>query len=225
MVTKKTAGKKTSKASKAAIDEQDDFNDPVFIDPNIQASKETGKSKPEHEVTHSEKEFNVEVLKAKITDDIFLSAAWKIMSKNDRGSYNKDGENPIHDDLKQAFAGLNPHLASLSEQYNEEGALDSDRIVCRGFSIGSNGEGVTLHGSRHLSNGKSFNFNSPFYKWSADQPELAFEEETNSLKGAVNTCRAEVIKYLFKHKYQPEIKIEEDEEIDAETLLSNLKKV
>lgn len=189
---------------KSKQDEQDDFNDPVWIDPKLQSKS-------------ADDLINVEVTKAKIVNDIFLSASWKIMSKNDKGSYAKEGENPIHEDLKDAFMGLNAHLAKLSEQYNESGSLDSDRIVCRGFSIGGNGEGVTLHGSRHLSNGKSFNFNSPFYKWTSDQPELDFAEETNSLKVSINVCRAEVIKYLFKHKYQPEIQIEEEEKEEEES--------
>lgn len=203
--------KRTSKKSKQ--DEQDDFNDPVWTDPKLQSKSADDliKNVNDTKETSREKEFNVEVTKAKITNDIFLSASWKLMSKNDKGSYGVDGENPIHEDLKDAFMGLNAHLAKLSEQYNESGSLDSDRIVCRGFSIGGNGEGVTLHGSRHLSNGKSFNFNSPFYKWTSDQPELDFAEETNSLKVSINICRAEVIKYLFKHKYQPEIQIEEEE--------------
>ncbi|MEO8824100.1 MAG: hypothetical protein ABI366_11060 [Ginsengibacter sp.] len=211
VLEKKPAKKRASK--KIIPDDQDDFNDPVWIDPKLQSktASELVKNVNGTKDDSPEKEFNVEVTKAKISNDIFLSASWKIMSKNDKGSYAKEGENPIHEDLKNAFIGLNTHLAKLSEQYNESGALDSDRIVCRGFSIGGNGEGVTLHGSRHLSNGKSFNFNSPFYKWTSDQPELDFAVETNSLKASINICRAEVIKYLFKHKYQPEIQIEEEE--------------
>lgn len=97
----------------------------------------------------------------------------------------------------------------MSEQYGNDGKLDSGKIVCRGFSIGSNGEGVTLHGTRLLSNGKPFNFNTPFYKWDNDPSASLFEEDSNSLKSDINSLRAEVIKYLFKHKYQPEIKTED----------------
>lgn len=211
---KKTTSKKPSTKKQQITDEEDDFNDPVWIDPNEQAKAALTSKKQDTEqerpVTKDEKEFNVEVTKAKITNDIFLSASWKVVSKEDRGSYDKDGENPIHDDLKKSFEGLNHHLASMSQQYNSDGKLDTSRIVCRGFSIGSNGEGVTLHGSRHLSNGKAFNFNTPFYTWDNEPGELLFEEESESLKSAINKCRSEIIQYLFKHKYQPEIKIEGD---------------
>lgn len=200
----------TAKQKKQQVDDDDDdFDDPVWIDPNEQAkaalSSEKQKEPQEHNVTQDEKEFNVEVTKAKITNDIFLSASWKVISKVDRGSYDKNGENPIHDDLKKSFENLNKHLADMSQQYNADGKLDSGRIVCRGFSIGSNGEGVTLHGTRHLSNGKAFNFNSPFYKWDNEPGEQLFEEEAESLKTAINKCRSEIIQYLFKHKYQAEV--------------------
>jgi hypothetical protein len=198
---KKPAAKKPVKKNKG---EEDDFNDPVWIDPNKQAEDALANEKRKPEVTKAEKEFNVEVTSAKLKD-IFLSASWKNMSPQDKGSYDRDGENPVHDDLKKAFSGLNKHLAAMSEQYNNDGDLDSDKIVCRGFSIGGNGEGVTLHGTRLLSNGKPFNFNTPFYKWDSDPSETLFNEESNSLKSAINTLRAEIIQYLFKHKYQAEI--------------------
>lgn len=152
-----------------------------------------------------EKELSVEVLKAKITNEIFLYSEYKVNQKDDKGTFKKDGENPIHDDLKKAFAALTPHLANLAEQYNNSGELDKAQITCRGFGIGGNGEGVTLSGTRLLTNGKPFNFNTPYYKWDTDKSESLFEDEADDLRVAVNKCIAEVIKYLFKHKYQPEL--------------------
>lgn len=202
--TKTTSEKKAPKknGTKKQQDPEDDFDAPVYIDPNIQAKAAI--EKPEREVTTAEKEFNVEVTSAKLKD-IFLYASWKNMNPLDKGTFDRDGENPVHEDLKRAFEGLNSHCALMSEQYNNDGELDSGRIVCRGFSIGSNGEGVTLHGTRLLTNGKPFNFNTPFYKWDSDPSETLFKEDSNSLKSAINTCRAEIIQYLFKSKYQADI--------------------
>lgn len=161
---------------------------------------------PDTNNTPQEKELSVEVLKAKITNEIFLYSEYKVNTKDDKGTFKKDGENPIHDDLKHAFAALTPHLASLAEQFNTKGKLDKAQITCRGFGIGSNGEGVVLHGTRLLSNGKAFNFNTPFYRWDTEKSESLFGDDAEDLRSAINTCRAEVIKYLFKHKYQPETK-------------------
>lgn len=190
-----TSKKGTSKRNKKNNDEDDhDIRD------------DDGKTAPKTEpAPKKEKELSVEVLKAKITNDIFLYSEYKVNLKDDKGSFKKDGENPVHDDLKKAFSGLAPHLAALSEQYNSDGKLDDSKIVCRGFSIGGNGEGVTLFGTRLLTNGKAFNFNTPFYKWDTDPSETLFKDDAVDLRSAVNKCRAEVIQYLFKHKYQPEV--------------------
>jgi len=196
---KKAPAKKASSKKNKSEDEAAGYERPLMDEPN--------EKKDAHAITSTkaEQEFNVEVTSAKLKD-IFLYASWKNMNPLDKGNFDRDGENPIHDDLKKAFGGLSQHLAAMSEQYNNEGKLDSDKIVCRGFSIGSNGEGVTLHGTRLLGNGKPFNFNSPFYKWDNDPSESLFEEDSNGLKSAINTCRAEVIQYLFKSKYQAEIR-------------------
>lgn len=196
----KASGKKTTKKNSKKDEDNDvDFHDDNHGAAAPPAEKSAAEKKPK------EKELSVEVLKAKITNDIFLYSEYKVNLKDDKGSFKKDGENPVHEDLKKAFSGLAPHLASMSEQYNGDGKLDDNKIVCRGFSIGSNGEGVTLFGTRLLSNGKAFNFNTPFYKWDTDQSESLFKDDAVDLRSAVNKCRAEVILYLFKHKYQPEV--------------------
>jgi hypothetical protein len=155
--------------------------------------------------TKVEKEFSVEIFKAKITNEIFLYTEYKVNSKDDKGTVKKDNENPIHKDLKKAFDALTPHLAAMAEQYTNDGKLDKSQITCRGFGIGGNGEGVVLHGTRLLSNGKAFNFNTPYYKWDTEKSESLFADEAGDLRIAVNACVSEVILYLFKHKHQPEI--------------------
>lgn len=197
--SKKPLKKASSKKSNGVKETPDDFDEPVWIDPNKQAAEaieSTNKKKPE-------KELAVEILKAKIVDHLFLYAEYKINTKDDKGTIKKDGENPIHKDLTDAFEKLNPYLAAMADQYDAKGTLDS-QINCRGYAV--NGKGVVLHGTRHISNGKAFNFNTPFYQWDTEQSESLFPtEEENDLKGAVNKCSAEVIQYLFKHKYQPEV--------------------
>lgn len=196
---KKPSKKKVSK-SKKNVHEHDLYEHPLMDEP-LDNKKSKSFEKPV-----------IEILKAKIRNDNFLSASWKNLTDIDKGLNDRDGENIIHQDCRNAFAQLNVHLARLAYQYNEKGKFDTGNIVCKGFSVGANGEGVTLHGTRILGNGKPFNFNSPFYKWDTEDGESIFgEDDSSSLKGAINTCRAEVIKYLFHHKYQEEILGKEEE--------------
>ncbi len=99
------------------------------------------------------------IKKAKI-DDPFLNVTYHesviLISGTKRkdigGTISREGENAVHDDLRNAFAKLNPHLALIAEMIQGEITLDDidaksyEDFKVTGFSIGGSGdhEGVLM---------------------------------------------------------------------------------
>jgi len=146
------------------------------------------KAKPDHPST--------DIKKAKIKNELFLEVEYSELIKDGTNTVKKDCTAPIHNDLKFAFKKLDKHLSGISEQYTIKGELDTGNVTCRGFSIGGDGEGIILFGFRKLSSGKALNFLSPFHKW---------DEGADDLRACISKCKAEVIKYLFENKHQPDV--------------------
>lgn len=148
----------------------------------------------------------VTIKRAKIKERLFLE-----------GEYTEDlpghGEKtskftctvPVHDDLKDAFSKLVPHLAILCSQRNVVADANLDDVELpefgvRSFSIGGSGEneGVTISGWMDGEYGM-VNLNTPFTKYEND--EYPFISELSS---AIHMCIYEVEQYLFEGKRAPE---------------------
>lgn len=148
-----------------------------------------------------------DIRKAKIKNEIFLEVEYSEMIKDGTNTVKKDCTAPIHNDLKAAFQKLSIHLTGIAQQYNSVGDLDFENITCTGFSIGGNGEGVKLFGTRKLEPGGAFNFLSPYHKWDAETVDYDGQDD---LRAAISTCKTEVTKYLFEGKHQPDAQIKMD---------------
>lgn len=145
----------------------------------------------------------------------------------------KDCEVFIHEDLRNKFSQLIPHLILLCEQIPSEslspglfedfvGNVENDVLFSElscykvtGWKISGSGEnqGVTIIGKRKLSTEKVLNLNTPFIK---------FEDEyqyANELRIAVTECQQEVIEYM-QGKKAPDAQLslfgEEGDEIDVQ---------
>jgi hypothetical protein len=180
------------------------------------------------ESTSAETNYKRIVKSAKIIDDLTLDVKYHeqltLISANGTkrkdisGTNSREGENAIHDDLKNAFAKLHPHLALISEMIttsaNEIDDINEDAyrdFKVTGFTIGGGGdsEGVTLIGQKKLSTEKTLNITTPFTKWS---DEYGFVSE---LAEAIESCKHEVTEYLngkMAPPAQQEMEFEEQED-------------
>lgn len=182
---KETVDGSKSKRKRKGNPDNDIEHDQGEVAPKLEAPADTSGRTP-----------HTDIKKAKIKNELFLEVEYNELLKDGTNTVKKDCTAPVHDDLKKCFKKLDAYLASQSEQYTKDGEVDSARVTCRGFSISNDGEGVTLTGTRILENGKAFNFNSPYIKWD--------DEGAEKLRVTLNVCKAEVIKYLFEGKHQPE---------------------
>ncbi len=142
---------------------------------------------------------SVDITKAQIKDGLFLNVSYSESTSSGSNDVTKKCTAPIHDDLRDAFAKLDDHLATICGQYDEAGSIDIDNVSCRGFAVGGSGDhqGVTLMGTRSLTDEKVVNLVSPFTKWSDDYGMIA------RLRTIVNNCSRECKLYLFEGKQKP----------------------
>ncbi len=143
---------------------------------------------------------SVEITKAQIKDGLFLNVSYSESTASGSNEVSKKCTAPIHDDLRDAFKKLDDHLATICGQYDEAGSIDVDNVSCRGFAVGGSGDhqGVTLIGTRSLTDEKIVNLTSPFTKWSDDYGQIA------RLRTIVNNCSRECKLYLFEGKQKPQ---------------------
>lgn len=208
---------KVKKPAKATTTDADDFDLPVWIDPLISAMEAAQEEKAkeveepkiyqdvdDHFEREAERISTANIQKAKLKNEIFIYIEYSetIPDGSGTNSIKSDSTAAVHNDLKKAFQKLDLHLAGLAEQFTLEGLLNSGSTTCTGFAIGGEGTGVTLSGYRLLSNGKAFNFNTPFIKW--NDPTADYEG-ARQLRISVNRCVLEVKRYLFENKHQPDI--------------------
>lgn len=193
-----TATDKKPRKARSKKSDADDHYEREFID---EPEKESPPPpKPERTIGN-------DIKKAKIKNELFLEVEYSEMIKDGTNTVKKDCTAPIHNDLKAAFQKLDVHLTGISEQYKEDGILDNENVTCKGFSIGGDGEGVILFGSRKLSTGKRLNFLSPYHEWDAESVEY---EGFDDLRAAIAKCKSEVSKYLFDGKHQPDAQMKMD---------------
>ncbi len=166
------------------------------------------------------------VEKAKIKDGV-LHAEFTEPGRDGRNKVGKECKTEVHQDMKDAFALLNIHVALLSEQIklgmerdeyrdtweqidvrkryymlddSSEDILNS--ITCTGYTLGGSDEheGVTLIGSRKLKNEKRLNLITPFQKF---QDDFTPYDHSWELEQVIKKCNEEVRLYLIEGKCAP----------------------
>ncbi len=139
----------------------------------------------------------VTIKKAKIKDGMFLEVEYDERASDGDNNVKKSCTAIVHDDLKNAFNGLNIHIENICELANHQ------LIKAKGFTIGGSGdhEGVCLIGSSELELGL-LNLVTPFVKWDSDYKNIA------ELGEVIEACKAEVLLYLFEEKHQPDAQLE-----------------
>jgi len=142
-----------------------------------------------------------DILKAKIKNDkeglhkLIVEYADRISDSNSKQQVECNMAR-LHPDLLKAFKDLEPHLARMTYMLDEKGQPHD--VMCRGFSLRGEDDthGVVLSGYRTLPNGKTFNFNAPFMRFSEDGNYGHLEE----LHKAVLYVEDEVKAFLFSDK-------------------------
>ncbi len=123
--------------------------------------------------------FTIEKAKLKKGADSIDFSFIKLDEDGTRKAGSENVTAPIHTDLKLAFESLAIHLAVMVYFVKPGQIKDIANVkpdLFEGFNVtsfslgGDDGkEGVTLSGTRILSNGKAFNFNTPFYRFEEDE--------------------------------------------------------
>lgn len=161
----------------------------------------------------------IEIREALIKDD-FCNYKYEIVSGKAIGfTHGVVGKGVIEDDMRNAFARLNVHLAVIDDVYKHSGvqigdidSMHNDELALlytvTGIKIkgGEENEAVILIGNKYLSSGARMELESP--KIAIDS--LSSYTWHNELREAVRMVREEVALYHFG-KYTP-VKVEEPEE-------------
>lgn len=121
---------------------------------------------------------SVKITKAKLTPYNTLEVVFtETIAKPEGGTIDnevtKKCKGIAHSDLTGAFAKLRPHLVILCEQPEAADLVQLEDMTdesieavvsaynVSSFSLGKNGEGITISGSKDLKNGKVLNLNNP----------------------------------------------------------------
>lgn len=143
----------------------------------------------------------------------------------------KECDQIVHSDLKNAFAALIPFLITITEQ-QEADLFDSGNIeldpeaeiqekiaayTVTGYVHGGSDEsaGVSLIGQKSLKTGQVLNLNAPFTKFEDDNYPYGSE-----LLQAIDRCDYEVHDYLFNGKFgikQQQLDFDVDTPTEADT--------
>lgn len=158
----------------------------------------------------SEETIDLKIKKASLKDKDGLILDYDQIIENEDGpvinAINIKGGHKPHQDLLQAFKTLHVHLALICEQVSANNGVvainpkkdkgttlsslrtNVDAYTVTGFSIGGSdeNEGVTLIGSRTLSDDAILNLTSPFKKW---ESEYRFKDDLEVDMGiAIQEC-------------------------------------
>lgn len=151
----------------------------------------------------------IEILKGKITKNQTLEICYLRHNEDESTTVvdEKDCENLVHPDLVNAFQKLAPHMALLCDLRESDiigkgkgkKAIDAiepehfSKFEIKSFSIGGDGEGVTISGNKKLNSAQIFNINTPFQKY---EDELSDYQWGSELAEAMERCKYEVQEYL-----------------------------
>ncbi|WP_127846174.1 hypothetical protein [Psychroflexus aestuariivivens] len=174
----------------------------------------------------------IEVKSAKIRSGMFLTFTFEKSDDKRTDTIKDDSDLPFHEDLKQAFYNLIPHLVLVSEldkevnivNYIDNGIdLESEneaelqfKYAIDEFKIDGSGdtEGLVLVGRKILSTGKEIKITSPKVKFyePEDKKQYRFLGELTERLEALKT---EVVEYLNgKHAPLPQQEMEFPEDDD-----------
>jgi hypothetical protein len=147
----------------------------------------------------------IKIKKAKIVKDKTLELSY-VKTEDDKSvtKVNEEHNAEVHRDLKRAFAGLDPHLAIINEFIKSSTVIEIEKVDAElvndfhatGYSIGGDDgdEGIVISGRKTLSNGKAFNFNTVFTRFTATE-ETGYKFVDDLLK-KIGIIEAEVVAYL-----------------------------
>ncbi|MFV0141041.1 hypothetical protein [Empedobacter falsenii] len=146
---------------------------------------------------------SIKIQKVKIKNGMFLEYKYEQNLQTVRSNNSSNSDQPIHEDLKNAFIAITPHFAFLCEQINEKqaaniielGAEDDDFFSnhsVESITLSGQGdtEGIVITGSKTLSNLKKISLNTPFTQWDTDYRYL------DELLECVDKIRLEVQLYM-----------------------------
>lgn len=162
---------------------------------------------------------SVEIREARIKDDFCLYQYEEASGKTIGFKHKVDGKGIIEDDLRNAFARLNVHMAFIDDIFTHSrikvediDTLHNDELTmlytCTGFKIqgGEENESIILTGNKYLSGGARMEITTP--KIAIDS--LSSYKWHNELKTEADKCREEVALYHYG-KFTP-VQVEEDED-------------
>lgn len=147
----------------------------------------------------------IEILKAKITKEMTLEVEYEEHISDDTiNEVSKKCDNLVHDDLKNAFADLKPHLALICDlkegirlDISDYDAEQLASIEVTGIVVTHGDQaGVTLIGKKRIGN-KVLNLVAPFTKYTDEQDPY---EHADELSSSVDICVNEVQLYLTEGK-------------------------
>lgn len=177
----------------------------------------------------------ITINKAKIKDNLFLTAEYSEVISAGTKSISEDFTAPVHDDLKKAFKKLTIHLALLTGQVltdfdnGIEATFDTERVLslydpeadfkfsesgwniidntyCSGFTIGGNGDSEGV-----TLVGRRLLANGKTLNLVS--PFQKWEGDNynyswiSELSEIISECRGEVHLYLFEGKHQPDTQL------------------
>lgn len=150
---------------------------------------------------------NIEINKASIVSSLFLSYEYDETEIGVRVTNHKcKSDAPIHDDLRDAFKALTPHLAMISEMKKKpdlvkdldqktvsEELLKKYRV--KGFIVEfkKGATFITLLGEKKLSNGRIISFSTPPTDRGTDEDAYEFFD---TLVELVEYCQEEILEYM-----------------------------
>lgn len=146
---------------------------------------------------------NITINKASLKDELFLKGDYDLHI-NDANRNNKfDDSHPVHEDLKNIFMQLGPHLCRLCDQHDPDIDNIEQSVHCTGFTLGGNDSGITLTGYRMLSDDRILNLNSPFQKWESDGYDGYIYPYIDELSELIESAKGEIKAFLFDGKQAP----------------------
>lgn len=102
---------------------------------------------------------------AEIKNSLFLKYSFEQKTPNCKNSGSLTSDQPIHDDLRNAFRALIPHFVHICEEITDEALVDESFFKYRVYAITLKGkdeaEQIVLTGSKKLSTGKSIPLSTP----------------------------------------------------------------
>lgn len=120
---------------------------------------------------------------------------------------NEECDGPVHQDLKDALAGLAVHLALLTDYLSENKAKDKELISAfnvTGYSLsGEDHDQVIITGYKNTKRGTAVILNNPLFRMGlADKDSYML---IGHLENQIALCNEETTKYITGEKRGPQV--------------------